>query len=64
MAEHCDIRWRLCASGGKVPGTVSVNENMDDGSWRITICQPCADVLGIKEGDDMPDNATELLEGD
>lgn len=45
----CDVQW--CRSGQ--PATVSVLENLDDGSWRIRICKACADAFGAKKGDDL-----------
>ncbi len=44
----------LKACRSKQPAVVSVNENIGDGSWRTDICQPCADRLGLKDGDDLP----------
>ena len=51
MPEKCLIRW--CKSG--LDGTVPVNENIGDQSYRTEICINCATALGIKEGDDLPD---------
>jgi hypothetical protein len=45
----CELR--KCKSG--LPGTIGVNENIGDGSWRTLICKPCADELGLHEGDDL-----------
>ena len=47
-----------CRSPEGTPATVSVNENMDDGSWRVKICHFCAITLELKEGDDLPDYGT------
>lgn len=49
----CD--FKECESG--LPGKVSINENMDDGCWRITICRSCAEYFKFKEGDDIHDGA-------
>lgn len=38
--------------------TIHVNENIGDGSWRVEICETCAKLLGLKEGDDLPDTKT------
>jgi hypothetical protein len=55
---ECDIH--LCRSNK--PATVMVYENIDDGSWRVDICEECAELFGItKEGQDIPMNALELL---
>lgn len=48
--EPCQIRW--CKSG--LPGTVSVSENIGDGLWRLSICQQCADIIGMKDNDVLP----------
>ena len=50
----CDIKW--CKS--KKPGTISVNENMDDGCWAVLICERCAKAIGVRVGDDLPAFAT------
>ncbi|QGH72971.1 MAG: putative zinc-finger protein [Siphoviridae sp. ctdEk19] len=50
----CDIKW--CKS--KKPGTISVNESMDDGSWAVLICDRCAETISIKAGEDLPDPVT------
>lgn len=58
---RCDIADDLCASDHTEAAAVSVNENLDDGSWRVRICRLCAAVLGVQNEDDMPDEARRLL---
>lgn len=55
MIGTCQLQW--CADVGPL---VFVNENIDDGSWRVGICQQCAGALGIKDGGDLP--AFEIVE--
>jgi hypothetical protein len=45
----CELRG--CKSG--LLGTIAVNDNIGDGSWRTVICKQCADRLGLREGDDL-----------
>lgn len=49
--QPCEIKW--CKSG--LPVAIHVNESMDDGCWRVGLCQLCADAIGIIEGQEMPD---------
>lgn len=49
----CDFTH--CVSGK--PGTIGVNENVGDGAYRTMICAPCAKVVGLKDGDDIPHDA-------
>ena len=49
----CDFKY--CISGKL--GTIDVNEIVGDGAYRTMICKPCADAVGLKEGDDIPFNA-------
>jgi hypothetical protein len=58
----CEIADDLCVSDHSEPAAIDVNDNTDDGSWRIRICRPCAAVLGIKRGGDMPENSKRLLQ--
>jgi len=50
MIKRCEIGW----CGKKTNQLVPVNENIGDGSWRVLICQECADKIGLKAGDDLP----------
>lgn len=50
--KDCEIRW--CKNKDSHP--VYVNENIGDGSWRVGICRICAQKLGLKEGDDLPES--------
>lgn len=49
----CDFKH--CISGK--PGTIGVIENVGDGAYRTLICKPCAQVTGLKQGDDIPQDA-------
>jgi len=51
MTEKCLIKW--CRSG--LQGTVGVNENIGDQSYRTMICTNCAVALGLEENGDLPD---------
>ena len=51
LSELLACQLRKCKSG--LPGTVRVNDNIGDGSWLIYICKPCADKLGLRDGDDL-----------
>jgi len=48
--RRCEIRW----CGKETDELVQVNENIGDGSWRVCICQECADKIGVEAGDDLP----------
>ena len=53
---RCELNH--CISNDR-PGVVFVNDNSaGDASFRIGICQPCADELGVQDGDDIPDANT------
>ena len=52
--SDCEIRW--CDSGE--PATVDVTECFDDGAWSVGICKQCADKIGVKAGDTLPDSTT------
>lgn len=47
----CDVR--ACKSG--LPGTVSVNENIGDGCFRVDVCTKCSETLGVPSGHDLPE---------
>ena len=47
--------FKHCVSGKR--GTIAVNENIGDGTWRTMICRPCAKVVGLKDGQDIPHDA-------
>jgi hypothetical protein len=47
--------FKECKSG--LDGTVDVNEIIGDGSWRTLICTRCAEITGLKSGDDIPFDA-------
>lgn len=49
----CEIRW--CKS--KKLGTIPVYENIGDGSWLILICKQCAEAIGVRKWDDLPDSS-------
>lgn len=51
LERSCQMKW--CKTG--LEATISVNENMDDASYNVGICQTCADKLNLKNGDDMPE---------
>ena len=57
----CDLGY--CNTFKK--GTISVIENIGDGSWKTMICKDCAERLGIKEGDDLPEHyvVKKILQG-
>jgi hypothetical protein len=40
-----------------LPGSIGVYENIGDGSWLTYICRRCAQVVGLKPGDDIPYDA-------
>lgn len=50
----CEIRW--CISQHRRKAQITVNEIIDDGSYLTYICQPCAEAIGVREGDDLPDS--------
>ncbi len=50
----CAIRW--CKTGAE--GTVRVIHSHGDGSWRVYICQTCADTIGIAYGHELPSAET------
>ncbi len=45
-----------CISNHSV-AVVDCNENIEDSSYRARICQPCADVLGVRPFTDLPEAA-------
>lgn len=51
---HCQIRW--CKK--ETEALIAVNENIGDGSFRVAICLDCAETLGLKPGDDLPEPET------
>jgi len=55
-----------CRTKGKFwAANVRVNKNIDDQSNPVLICTPCAVLLGVSDGDDLPepDECTRLLKG-
>lgn len=47
----CDLS--LCKT--KDPGVLRVYENIGDGSFPRLVCENCAYLLALHEGDDLPD---------
>ena len=47
----CDLS--LCETENQ--GVLRVYENIGDGSFACSICENCAYLLGLREGDDLPD---------
>ena len=47
----CDLTW--CKTRER--GTIQVFESIGDGSFNCSICEDCADRLGIREYDDLPE---------
>lgn len=46
----CEIRW--CRAENQP--LIYVNEISGDASYCVDICRTCADILGLKQGDDLP----------
>jgi hypothetical protein len=47
--------FKCCRSD--LEGAVRVNENLGDACFSTRICIECADCIGIREGQDIPDDA-------
>ena len=58
MKNGCEFKY--CASNNTDTRTIAVHENIGDGSFRTEICQTCADIVGLKEGSDIPDDADKV----
>lgn len=52
-AKECELT--LCASYHTDKTGIRVDENIDDASFNTWICNTCAGILGLKDGDDLPD---------
>jgi len=46
----CEIRW--CRAENQP--VIHVNENIGDAAYNVDICEECAGILGLKQGDDLP----------
>src|SRR6185436_11782836 len=57
----CDLIH--CISKKKDRRLISVNENLGDESYNVSICKTCAKALNLKKGMDLPDanTVTKLL---
>jgi len=51
--SKCEFKY--CKSD--LEGTVRVGENIGDACFSSRICTECADCVGLKEGQDIPDDA-------
>jgi hypothetical protein len=51
LYKKCELT--LCKSGQ--PATVHANENIEDASYHVLICERCAKALGVENWKDLPD---------
>ena len=51
--QECE--FTCCKSG--LEGTIRVGENIGDACFSTLICTECADCVGLREGQDIPDDA-------
>lgn len=55
MFPQCEIRRCLGSRHYHNRGEIHVTEIVGDGAYLALICRPCADAIGVREGDDLPD---------
>lgn len=53
----CEVH--VCRS--KLNARIHTNENIGDGCFSVRICSTCAMIIGVRSGQDMPQDAGELL---
>jgi hypothetical protein len=51
----CEVRWCLGGLHNRNRAEIRVTECIGDGAFATFICRPCADAIGVKGGDDLPE---------
>lgn len=50
--KECELKWCI---GKEKDMVIFVNENIGDECYNVNICLECAYVLGMRQGQDLPD---------